>query len=273
MYQSNPDRVAAHSYDSAAVGSSDAGVNVGMSNSARGEGTTTSELVATFHRLNCGACLFILAFRAAPIVFRPTRLALLLSSPARLILELIVVSLVLCLLLVEVRVPVLGEKALLLVRRLAVGGRQCLDLDTARGRALSWAIVGVSLGLSNFLAARTGVASGGGVADSVIAPANITNSTNEGGASSDDAAVAASALLIIAQSIPLSPTTLLALLLSGYTSVTIHTFPEYAEAREYSTEEASESTDSQKYSSFAPQSWVSNVGSFGQGRGYQEVHC
>ena len=63
-------------------------VNIGVGNSARGFGTTTSELILKFRFLNCLVCLLIISFHTLPMILNPIHLTLLLSSPMKLLLEL-----------------------------------------------------------------------------------------------------------------------------------------------------------------------------------------
>ena len=137
-------------------------VNIGVPNSARGDGTATAELVAKLRFLNCAACLFILLFHSPPLLLNPVRLTLLVSSPVRMVLEILVALLALFLLLVEARIPILGERVLMLMTKLSVGSCQCIDLDVARGRVLALSIMGSCLVLINYLA----LAASGGVPSS-----------------------------------------------------------------------------------------------------------
>ena len=277
QYQSN-NRSVEESYDSSTITGRllpDSGINVGASNSARGDGTTAAELVTKFRLLNCGACLFIILFHTLPIIFNPIRLTVLISSPVRLILELIVGILASFLFLVEARVPILGEKVLILMRKFAVGRNQYIDLDVARGRALVLMIMGGSLGLINYLA-HNGVSSsksGGETSDEISIPSsNITDSANDdASANNGDVSVSAdfsvSTLFIIIQSTVFSPTTLIVFILSAYTLYVLNSFPEYAESRAYSIQDESDTAAA----STGP-SWVSNVGESVQGNGsYQTV--
>mmetsp|Transcript_41939 Transcript_41939/g.75573 ORF Transcript_41939/g.75573 Transcript_41939/m.75573 type:complete len:275 (+) Transcript_41939:78-902(+) len=271
QYQSN-NRSVEESYDSSTITGRllpDSGINVGASNSARGDGTTAAELVTKFRLLNCGACLFIILFHTLPIIFNPIRLTLLISSPVRLILELIVGILASFLFLVEARIPILGEKVLILMRKFAVGRNQYIDLDVARGRALILMIMGGSLGLINYLA-HNGVSSsksGGGASDEISIPSsNVTDSANDD-ASANNRDASVSTLFIILQCTVFSPTTLIVFILSAYTLYVLNSFPEYAESRAYSIQDGSDTAAA----STGP-SWVSNVGDSVQGNGsYQTV--
>ncbi|KAL7532879.1 hypothetical protein ACHAXR_006649 [Thalassiosira sp. AJA248-18] len=280
-YQTNPGRAVEESYgndnDSSAISGrllpdSGINVNVGASNSAAGEGTTTAELVAKLRFLNCAACLFIILFHSLPILLNPIRLTLLLSSPMRLILEAIVGILALFLFLVEARIPILGEKVLILMRGLAVGTSQCIDLDVARGRVLALVIMGGSLGLINYLS-HDGISSsksdaGPNSDEASIPSANVTDSGNgDMGAYSEN--VSASIFFTIIQCTLFSPTTLIAFSLAAYTLHVMHTFPEYGQTREYSIQDGLDTTAASAAS--AGPSWVSNVGGFARGNGYQNV--
>mmetsp|Transcript_34799 Transcript_34799/g.74093 ORF Transcript_34799/g.74093 Transcript_34799/m.74093 type:complete len:285 (-) Transcript_34799:369-1223(-) len=280
-YQSNPGRRAVEeSYDSSATSTRlllpDAGVNVGTPNSAMGGGTTTSELTTKFRTLNCAACLFVLLFHTLKIAFNPVRLATLISSPIRLMLEVIAGILALLLFLVEARVPMLGERALNDSRRLAMGGNPCIDLDVARGRALALAIIGASLGLINYLS-RDGTSSGkGGVGDASgemsVPSTNATDSGEDVTNANADANTTSNMLFIIIQCIALSPTTLVVIVLAAYTLYAMKTFPEYAESRAYSIQGGSSGDTAA--ASTAP-SWITNVGTtvgnVVQGSGYEKV--
>lgn len=122
----------AHQYDFDQTGDT-GNVNVGASNSARGEGTTTAELVTKVRSLNCTTCLIVLLFHTLPIVLNPIRLVLLIASPARFIMEIAVALLALVVFMVDARIPVFGEKVILFVRGFAMGGIHFIDLNTTKG--------------------------------------------------------------------------------------------------------------------------------------------
>ena len=202
-YQSNSSgRQVQESYDDSSFAPASSGgsllpnsnnINVGSSNSARGGGTTTAELVAKFRFLNCAVCLFILLFHTLPILLNPVRLTLLATSPTRLILECIVGILSLCLLLIEARIPFLGEKAVKLVRGIGV------DLDVARGRVLALVMMSGSIFLTNYLLAASNTS------DDTSAFPLANNVTDSG----DGENVTGSAILVILQCIIFSPSILI----------------------------------------------------------------
>mmetsp|Transcript_10171 Transcript_10171/g.21828 ORF Transcript_10171/g.21828 Transcript_10171/m.21828 type:complete len:292 (-) Transcript_10171:169-1044(-) len=224
----------------------------GVANSAKGEGTTTNELVAKFRFLNVGTCAFVLLFHAVPIILNPVRLTLLLTSPIRLILEVIVTLLALAILMVEGRIPVLGEKALLFMRKIFVG-KAGLDLDTAKGRVIGLTIMAVAIGAINYLAivSKRGAANGDGdvtgsnvvstATDEDVINANV-NSTDipkndnfSGSEASSNSIVRStfSILVVILRCTITSPTILVIAAVISYTIYTVSTFPEYARSRGY----------------------------------------
>lgn len=261
-------------------------VNTGAPNSARGGGTTASELVAKFRALNCGACLIVLAFHTLRVLLNPVRLAALASHPVRLMLELIVATLALFLFLVEARVPMLGERALGAMNKVSVGGRTCIDLGVAGGRVFALLIIGSSIGMINYLSQAAAAAGGDGEGDEIIAdPTNRVNGTDVGddtnNYTNNASGVATnygspSTLLMMLQCTILSPAALVAFILAGYTTYVMQTYPDYAHSRAYSTGNAgsSDATLTAAPSGGAP-SWVSNIGNFVQGSGrggYQAVN-
>lgn len=258
-------------------------VNVGAPNSARGEGTTTAELVSKLRFFNCAACLFVLLFHSLPLLLNPVRLTLLVSSPVRLVLELLAALLALFLLVVEARIPILGEKALLLMTKLFP--RACIDLNVARGRVVALSIMGACLVLINYLAltARGGAPSsspsgesesGSGIDTAADEGVNATtaNVTDAGAGhdehvGKDNETVFASAFFLVIRCIIFSPSIWIILLLVGYTIYVMQTFPEYGETRAYSIQGA----DIIAEAAGEGPSWASNVGNFAQGSGYQTV--
>ncbi|KAL7535245.1 hypothetical protein ACHAWF_005102 [Thalassiosira exigua] len=282
-YQSNPGRAVQESYDDASANDAGTGPllpNVGASNSARGEGTTAAELVAKFRFLNCSACLFVLLVHTLPIALNPIKLALLVSSPLKLIAEVILGLLALLLLAVEARIPILGEKALTVTNGIAVGGRRCMDLDTARGRVLALTLMAGSLGLINYLAMAVHKAPSSpdnredaSEIESGEAPEPSSNNTDAGivddTIDAGDNEAPASVLLVIMHCTVFSPTMWVLLLLLGYTLYVVHAFPEYAQSRGYSTQDEA---PTQTNASTRP-SWLSgNAGDFAAGTsGYQTV--
>lgn len=273
-YQSNPNRPVEESYASSGAallpGSGSGNINVGASNSARGEGTTTSEICAKLRFLNSGVCLFIILFHTLPIALNPVRLTLMVTSPIKLILELIVSPLAVFLFCVEARIPVLGEKVLRVMQKFAVGGNQFIDLDLAGGRVTALMIMGASLGLINHLA-MPAKSSGVSPTESFDEPDPSTNTTEIGNddASTNNGNASASVLFTIIQCTVFSPTTLMVFTLAAYTLYVMHTFPEYASSREYSIQDGSESTATAPASD-GP-SWISNVGTSLGSNGYQTV--
>ena len=279
------------------------GVNVGASNSARGEGTTTSELIAKTRFLNCCACLFIILFHTLPIVLNPVRLTLLLSTPMKLILELAVAIVSLFLFIVEARIPILGEKVLLLMRRIAFGNLQLLDMNVARGRVFTLVTIGLFLGLINYMSLDiTNASDSANIGDIIPIPtsiaedivsnttSNITNASNmteftgmqEGDdintkAISSSNASSTSILFIIMQCTSLSIWFVIAVV--AYTIYVMHTFPDFSHHKAYDDFESPD--DALTPVSTGP-SWTSNVGtyvdsvrgnidSYVQGSGYQTV--
>ena len=105
--------------------------NVGISNSSRGHGTTLSEITSKLRFLNCAASLFIVVFHTLPRVMNPIKLAVLLSHPMQLILEIVLGYCALILFVCEARIPLLGRHVLEVNRRYFR-----IDFDTARGRVL-----------------------------------------------------------------------------------------------------------------------------------------
>jgi len=280
-YQTNPSPVV-ESYERLL-----SDVNVGASNSALGEGTTTAELISKLRFLNCLACLFIILFHTLPILLNPIRLTLLVSSPVRLILELIVGILALFLFLVEARIPFLGEKVLIFTRKFAVGGFQCIDLNVASGRVMALMIMGCCIAMKNYLALHIqdgGVPSNksGGdtdtepIPDEIISNSTAANNTEyENMSGNDDMMIgnSSSTLLIILQCTVLSPSVAILLLLAGYTLYITHTFPEYAQERAYSIEnDENDRTITGSAASTGP-SWVNSTNVVGDlhTSGYQTV--
>lgn len=189
----------------------------------------------------------------------------------KLILEVIVGLLALCLFLVEARIPVLGEKVLRLLRGFSVGNFQCLDLNVARGRVLALMIMGGSIGLVNYLSYHNGVStsdSGGAEPSSDEIAIPSTNITDSGSDTTSASNALVSTLFLIIQCTVFSPITLIIFTLSAYTLYVMHTFPEYAQERAYSIEDESNTATA----SSGP-SWVSNVSENARGNGYQTVDC
>ncbi|KAL3821666.1 hypothetical protein ACHAXA_006086 [Cyclostephanos tholiformis] len=292
-YQSNLNRSVEEHYDDPTsdrfLTDSVISVNTGRTNSARGEGTTTAELVAKFRFLNCCACLFILLFRTLPIILNPFRL---ISSPVKLMLEFLVAQLALSVFLVEARIPILGEKVLFLMRKFAWGRIQCMDLNVARGRFLALMIMGGSISQINYMAMNAEYTSSvnndggspieipGGVNSTAtnmagFSPGNRSNTTTTSDVSN------VSKLLAILQSTAFSPTVVILFSLSAFTLYVIRNFPEFAQVRAYEVQDESDpglSRTESEYtrpswvsSGFTRPSWVSNAFDSARGNGYQTM--
>lgn len=269
-------------------------VNVGYANSSRGFGTTTSELILKFRFLNCLVCLLIISFHTLPMILNPIRLTLLLSSPMKLLLELIAALLALSLFLVEARIPILGEKVLLLMRKISLGNVKLIDMNIARGRVIALTIIGLCLGLVNYLALDLNMSESNdsGSDDETAIPSiivsndmNVTTNTNNTVSNTttyteldhNDTNVSVSKeqsmsmLFIIFQCT--SPSIWILVVLIGYTIYIMNEFPEIQLEKAYEIEESDQILT--PVSSSGP-SWTNNVGSYvrenvssiGQG-GYQ----
>jgi len=271
-------------------------VNVGYANSSRGFGTTTSELILKFRFLNCSVCLLIISFHTLPMILNPIRLTLLLSSPMKLLLELMAALLALSLFLVEARIPILGEKVLLLMRKISLGRVKLIDMNTARGRVIALTLIGLCLGLVNYFALDISAASEStdsrGEDETIPAiivsnDMNVTTNTNITDVSNNTTTYAEpdheetnttvskeqsmSMLFIIFQCT--SPSIWIIIALIGYTIYIMNEFPEIQLEKAYEIEESDQILT--PVSSSGP-SWTSNVGSYvrdnvssiGQG-GYQ----
>jgi hypothetical protein len=255
-------------------------VNVGRSNSARGEGTTTEELVTKIRSMNCVASLTVLVLHTLPGVLNPMRLMVLISSPIRLIAEILVASLALFLLLVEARIPVFGEKAILYVRGIA-GSHNFIDLNLASGRVFALIAMSGLLALTNLLTAGffSALTYGNGGPSSVVELTNATavnNSSNNNIQSKDmsSAASGPSPLFIFIQCTLFSPTIVMLSLSIIYTLYLMQNFPEFANSTAYEclppigpNSEITPVTDSGR------PSWVSNIWSNAnvRGSGYQSL--
>ncbi|KAL7457526.1 hypothetical protein ACHAWC_009122 [Mediolabrus comicus] len=135
--------------------------NIGLSNSARGEGTSLPEMVAKLRFFNCTVCAYIIVFHILPILLNPIKLALVLKSPIRLILEIIVTLLSVALFTTESRMPIFAEKLLHFLSRkcrlpISTGGNRgrgmkLLDLDVARGRVVCITVMTLCIGMVNHL--------------------------------------------------------------------------------------------------------------------------
>lgn len=163
--------------------------NIGLSNSARGDGTSLLEMVAKLRFFNCTVCTYIILFHILPILLNPIKLALVLKSPIRLLLEIIVTLLSVALFTTEIRMPIFAEKILHFLFRkcrspITTGGNrgmQLLDLDVARGRVVCIAVMTLCIGMVNHLnsAPHSGTASN--YVDNVVdndAQESMINGTN-----------------------------------------------------------------------------------------------
>ncbi len=258
-------------------------VNVGRSNSARGEGTTTAELVTKVRSMNCVASLTILVFHTLPRVLNPIRLVMLISSPIRLIVEILVSSLALFLLLVEARIPVLGEKVILYVR--GITGSHFIDLNVASGRVFALIAMSGLLTLANLLTLGffSTLRYGNGEPSSVVELTNATlvNNTNtqsDFGKDTSSASSGTSPLFIFIQCTLFSPTIIMLFLLIVYTLYLMQNFPEFANSTAYECLPPC-GPDSDVRTTITPvtdsgrPSWVSNILSNVnvRGSGYQSL--
>ena len=266
-------------------------VNIGTANSGRGFGTTTSELILKFRFLNCLVCLLIISFHTLPMILNPIHLTLLLSSPMKLMLELMAALLALSLFLVEARIPILGEKVLILTRKISLGNVKLVDMNITRGRVIALTLIGLCLGLVNYLALDLNMSenddSGGGdetvPAIIVSNDMNVTTNTNNTVSNNtttyaeldhndtnttDSKEQSMSMLFIIFQCT--SPSIWIIIALIGYTIYIMNEFPEIQPEKAYEIEESDQILT--PVSSSGP-SWTSNVGSYVRdnvkGSGYQ----
>lgn len=174
--------------------------NIGLSNSARGEGTSLPEMVAKLRFFNCTVCAYIILFHILPIVLNPIKLALVLKSPIRLILEIIVAMLSVFLFTTESRMPIFAEKLLHFLFRkcrlpISTGGNrgmQLLDLDVARGRVICITVMTLCIGMVNHLNSKphsgTGTTASSNSVDNVV-DNDVQESMINGTNSSSPAAV------------------------------------------------------------------------------------
>lgn len=282
-YQSNSGRSVEEHYDDDALPSerfvdSVISVNTGRTNSARGEGTTTAELVAKFRFLNCCACLLVLMIHALPTVLNPIRLTLLFSSPIKCMLEFLVALLGLSVFFVEARIPILGEKVMFQIIEFAGGKIRCMDLNVARGRVLALMIMGASISFINYTTvhARDVISSSENVGGSPIEiPGGVnitaTNTTDSSPGSNTSTTMtnvvaSVSTMFVILQCTVFSPVVVILFSLSAYTLSVIRDFPEFAQVRAYEIQDDSDAGASLGASGFTRPSWVSNA--FGSARGF-----
>jgi len=243
-------------------------VNVGVPNSARGEGTTTAELVTKVRSLNCAACLTVLIFHTLPRVLNPIRLVMLVGSPIRFLLEISVALMAVFILVVEARIPVFGEKAIVFMRRFGQRGHPIIDLNVASGRVLAFIIMGGLISLANMI--TLGVFSTSPLSyGEPPSPGELMNTTIAANNTQTDVEMASkntagsSALFIIIQCSLFSPIIVMLFLLIAYTLYLMHNFPEFALSMAY--ESLPQSGANNAGATITPvadsgrPSWVSNI--------------
>jgi len=283
-------------------GGEESSSNVGLPNSARGEGTTASEMAFKLRFLNCAVCTYLLFFHVLPLAMNPIRLALLLKSPVRLVLEAVVGIVAVSMLITEAQVPVLAEKILVLFQKCRVGNVQLIDLDVARGRVVVVAVMTMAIGMMNHMNSHYSSSSGhiidnntaeptAAVVDDVVNEMNSTAAINETmvnetmadidnitiasqpvstyNSSDDHNAIIGFILAIISSTIfSLSMWILLSLLI--YSLYVIREYPSYAEYRAFPhvQDDSSSSGVTRPLSSAtasataSARSWVSNIPDF-----------
>jgi len=278
--------------------SSSSSSNVGLPNSARGEGTTASEMATKLRFFNCVACTYLLLFHVLPLAMNPVRLALLLKSPVRLVLEAIVAIVAISMLITEAQVPIFAEKILVLFQKCRVGNVQLIDLDVARGRVVAIVVMTMAIGMMNHLNSHYSSSSGHidnstadpTAVDDVVDEMNSTAATNETMTGIDNITISShpvstysndnhNAIIgfilatIYSTIFSLSMWILLALLI--FTLYVIREYPSYAEYRAFPHvhDDGSSSTAARPLSSASARSWVSNIPDFSSitGGGYQSV--
>ncbi|KAL7495064.1 hypothetical protein ACHAWT_005566 [Skeletonema menzelii] len=268
--------------------------NVGLPNSARGEGTTTSEMTAKLRFFNCIVCAYLLLFHSLPIVMNPIRLALLLRSPVRLLLEIIVGVVAISMLITEAQVPIFAEKILILFRKCRVGNVQLVDLDVARGRVVAIVMMTMAIGTMNHLNSHYShgnnnnnitveIMNSTAVMNETIIDIDNTTTTSYDPVStysSDNHNAIVGFLLAVIYSTVFSLTMWILLSLLSYTIYVIREYPTYAEYRAFPNLQDDSTTSSsgttQPLSSASARSWVSNIPDFSSitgaaGGGYQSV--
>mmetsp|Transcript_25347 Transcript_25347/g.38325 ORF Transcript_25347/g.38325 Transcript_25347/m.38325 type:complete len:313 (+) Transcript_25347:47-985(+) len=284
-------------------GTADSSSNVGLPNSARGEGTTTSEMVAKIRFFNCAVCAYLILFHFLPIVINPIRLALLLKSPVRLVLEAIVGVVAISMLITEAQVPIFAEKVLLLFQKCRVGNVQLIDLDVARGRVVAIVVMTLAMGMVNHLNSHHSNNSNNGIADPTVMDdsqqSEIVNGTNSSAAlnetitdidnatttsyhpastyNNDDHNAVMGVLCAIVYSCIFSLSMWILLALLSYTLYVIREYPSYAEYKAFPHVQNDGSASSAARPSLSPasgRSWVSNIPDFSSitGGGYQSVN-
>jgi hypothetical protein len=284
-------------------GTTDFSSNVGLPNSARGEGTTTSEMVARLRFFNCAVCAYLILFHFLPIVINPIRLALLIKSPVRLVLEAIVGIVAISMLITEAQVPIFAEKVLLLFQKCRVGSVQLIDLDLARGRVVAIVVMTLAMGMVNHLNSHhisnsnNGIVSDPTVMDDsqqsmIINGTNSTAALNEtitdidnvtttsyhpaSTYNNDDHNAVMGFLCAIVYSCIFSLSMWILLALLSYTLYVMREYPSYAEYKAFPHVQNDSSTSSAARPSLSPasgRSWVSNIPDFSSitGGGYQSV--
>ena len=259
----------------------DFAVNTGQANSGRGEGTTTPELVAKFRFLNVSVSLAVLLFHTLGMILNPVKLAFLLSSPARVLLEAAAAALALALLVVEGRVPLLAERVL---RR--------VDLDSAGGRAAALAGAGACIVASCYLARGGGAgpaaavdplgpAVDGGADGATTVTGNYTaaNATGTDGLGVEDDLLegsdgvqqpAGSVVAAVMGCALLSPTALIVLAASAYTVRIMYVHADFAEHRHYDLAVGRPDGVLTPTRQSGGRAWTASLGQLGGG-GYQTV--
>ncbi|KAL7438659.1 hypothetical protein ACHAXM_007372 [Skeletonema potamos] len=279
--------------------------NVGLPNSARGEGTTTSEMVAKLRFFNCTVCAYLILFHFLPLVINPIRLAFLLKSPTRLVLAVLVGTISFSMFTTEAQVPIVAEKILYLFRKCRVGNMQLLDLDTARGRVVAITVMTMAIGMMNHLNSHPSssshnpmVSSDPTKMDDNAQQSMIVNWTNSSAAtlnetttstgfddltsypgvpSYSDGNAAIGFLFAFVHSTIFSFTMWMLLALLSYTIYVIVEYPSYSEHRAFAhvQDDTSSRSSGAALSPASSRSWVSNIPDFSNitGRGgYQSVN-
>lgn len=266
--------------------------NVGLSNSARGEGTTTSEIVAKLRFFNCIVCAYLILFHFLPIIMNPIRLALLIKSPTRLVLEVLVGLLSISLFTVEARVPLVAEKILHFFRKCRVNfvqvrSEQFVDLDVARGRILAIVLMTMAIGMLNHLNDAHSSSSSGHTHNKMIS-SNPTNSSDATSSTAEAANVtyptsnrndgkndadAMEFIFNILHSTIFSVTMWILLALLVYNVYVMKEYPSYAEYRAFPHVQDDNSGTGALSPTASRRSWVSNIPSFSRmsGGGYHSV--
>eukprot|EP00985_Skeletonema_marinoi_P000079 scaffold22_cov225-Skeletonema_marinoi.AAC.7 len=283
-------------------GTTDSSSNVGLPNSARGEGTTTSEMVAKLRFFNCAVCAYLILFHFLPIVINPIRLALLIKSPVRFVLEAIVGIVAISMLITEAQVPIFAEKVLLLFQKCRVGNVQLIDLDVASGRVVAIVVMTLATGMVNHLNSHhSNNGNNGIVSDQTVMDDSqqsmIVNGTNSSAAlnetinnidnitstsyhpastyNNDDHNAVMRFLCAIVYSCIFSLSMWILLALLSYTLYVIREYPSYAEYKAFPhvQDDSSTSSAARPLSPASGRSWVSNIPDFSSitGGGYQSV--